>query len=123
VQAQGGDVGVIDQPERLPQAPVVQTVRAGREGWLAQVNARVVGETSVELGAGRARKEDAIDHAVGIIVHHKVGDWVPQGEALFTIHARNNDEAETAAARLDSQSLAWSDSVVAALPLFYGVVD
>jgi pyrimidine-nucleoside phosphorylase len=123
VQAQGGDVSSIDHPERLPQAPVVCALKAGRAGWLAQINARVVGETSVEMGAGRERKDDPIDHGVGIIVHHKVGDWVEKDEILFTLHARSQDEADRAGARLAEQSLAWSDSQVAALPLFYGVVE
>lgn len=123
VQAQGGDVTFIDHPERLPDAPIVKVVKAGQSGWLAQVNARVVGETSVEMGAGRERKGDPIDHRVGIEVHHKVGDWVEKGDGLFTLHVRNHQEAERAEERLSSQGLVWSESKVAPLPLFYGVVE
>ena len=82
------------------------------------VNARGVGEASVILGAGRAKKSDAVDHAVGIVVHKKVGDWVEQGEPLFTIHANEEDKlAEAQSMTADAFSV--SDDVVAPLPLFY----
>lgn len=121
VEAQGGDVRYVDEPDRLPSAPLIETVTAPRAGYLLGINAREVGETSVELGAGRARKEDSIDHAVGIVIHHKVGDHIEAGEELFTIHA--NDAAKLAAAR--ARLLAahqWSMEPVPALPLFYDVI-
>jgi len=121
VQAQGGDVRYVDEPDRLPQAPLIETVPASRAGYLLGINAREVGETSVELGAGRARKEDPIDHAVGIEIHHKIGDSVEAGQPLFTIHA--NDAAKLAAAK--ARLLAahqWSTEPVQPLPLFYDVI-
>ena len=121
VEAQGGDVSYVDEPDRLPVAPFIDTVFAPRAGYLLGINAREVGETSVELGAGRARKEDAIDHAVGIEIHHKVGDHIEAGEPLFTIHA--NDEIKMAAAK--TRLLAahqWSTEIVQPLPLFYDVI-
>ncbi len=122
VQAQGGDVGYIDQPNRLPCAPLVYEVPAPRSGWLSQVNARVVGETSVWMGAGRERKGDPIDHGVGILVHRKVGDRLEAGQALFSLHARNQAEADRAAGALLA-GVSWSDTPVDPLPLFYGVVE
>ncbi len=122
VTSQGGDVSVVDKPTLLPQAPFVETVAAERSGYLLGIDAREVGETSVELGAGRARKEDPIDHAVGIVIHHKVGDHIGKGEGLFTIHA--NDLSKMVAAR--KRLLAahqWSDHPVEPLPLFYGIVE
>ena len=67
---------------------------------------------------GRAKKSDPVDHAVGFIIHHKVGDKVEGGEPLFTIHA--NDEAKLADAReavLGAHR--FSDRPVEKLPLFY----
>ena len=122
VTSQGGEVSVVDKPALLPQAPLVETVAAERSGYLLGIDAREVGETSVELGAGRARKEDPIDHAVGIMIHHKVGDHIGKGEGLFTIHA--NDLSKMVAAR--KRLLAahqWSDHPVEPLPLFYGIVE
>jgi len=122
VRAQGGDVAMIENPDLLPKAQLVKDVRAPRGGYVARVDAAQIGMTSVELGAGRAKKGDPIDYAVGLIVHAKVGDALKTGEPLFTIHA--NDETRLAAA--EKRLLAaveWSDAPVEPLPLFYGVVE
>lgn len=118
VEAQGGDVSYVDHPDKLPKAKFVEVIKAPRGSWLAQVDARSVGEASVLLGAGRAKKSDVIDHAVGFVVHHKVGDKVEKGDPLFTIHA--NDEKKLAEAR--ERVLAahvFSDKPIPPLPLFY----
>ena len=121
VEAQGGDARYVDEPDRLPVAPLIETVETPRAGYLLGINAREVGETSVELGAGRARKEDPIDHAVGIEIHRKVGEYVQAGEPLFTIHA--NDAAKLAAAKTRLMAAhQWSNEPVQPLPLFYDVI-
>jgi pyrimidine-nucleoside phosphorylase len=122
VEAQGGEVSVIDHSERLPSAAAVEVIPAPRGGWLSEVNARVVGETSVLLGAGRQRKSDSIDHGVGILVHAKVGDRLEPGQPLFTLHARSRAKAQEAEQRLLAACL-WSDDPVEPLPLFYDVVS
>jgi pyrimidine-nucleoside phosphorylase len=121
VDAQGGDVAYIENPEQLPLAKIVETVRSPQGGYLEGVNARIIGETAVVLGAGRAKKGDPIDHAVGILVHHKVGDYIERGEPLFTIHTNQQDILEEAKARL-LEAHTWSDDSVEPLPLFYGVI-
>jgi len=122
VRAQDGDVAMIENPALLPQARLVKVVPAPRSGYIAGMDAAEIGMTSVELGAGRAKKGDPIDYAVGLIVHRKVGDQVRAGESLFTVHA--NDEAKLAAA--EKRLLAaveWSKAPAKPLPLFYGVVE
>lgn len=89
VAAQGGDVRQIEEPERLPRARWVREIPAPADGYLAEVRAYEVGMAAVVLGAGRARKGEPIDPAVGVIVHHKVGDAVRRGEPLFTVHAND----------------------------------
>jgi pyrimidine-nucleoside phosphorylase len=122
VQAQGGDLRSSDEPERLPQARLVETVPAPRCGYLSDVNARIVGETVVALGGGRARKGDKIDYAVGAVIHHKVGDFVNSGDPLFTVHA--NDEPHLAQAKTALLAAhSWSEKPVPPLPLFYGTVE
>jgi pyrimidine-nucleoside phosphorylase len=70
------------------------------------------------LGAGRAKKGDPIDHAVGFLIHKKVGDKVEVGEPLFEVHA--NDETKIAEARASVLSAySFSDKFVPPLPLFY----
>jgi len=118
VQAQGGDVAFVDDPSRLPKADRIEGVMAPRSGFISQVHARIVGEAAVALGAGRARKGDPVDHAVGFIIHKKVGDQVTAGELLFEIHA---NEAEKLAEARKSVLFAhlFSDESVPPLPLFY----
>ena len=118
VQAQGGDVSYVDDISRFERAKYVEVVNAPRSGFISQVHARIVGEASVVLGAGRAKKSDLIDHAVGFIIHKKVGDQVVEGEPLFEIHA--NDEEKMAEAR-SAVLLAhnFSNKFVSPLPLFY----
>jgi pyrimidine-nucleoside phosphorylase len=118
VQAQGGDVSYVDDPSKFPRAEYVEVVESPRNGYLAQIQARSVGEAAVTLGAGRAQKSDPIDHAVGFVIHHKVGDKLEKGERLFTIHA--NDESKLVEAReavLAAHS--FTSEKVTPLPLFY----
>jgi pyrimidine-nucleoside phosphorylase len=122
VIAQGGDVTYIDQPERLPGAFYVENILSTSEGWLAQVNARKIGETAVLLGAGRAQKSDLIDPGVGIIVHIKVGQHIECGQTVFTIHANKAElAAQAGEALLDAFIV--SEKPVDPLPLFYGVIS
>jgi len=118
VRAQGGDVSYVDNPDRLPRARYIEVVPAPRSGWLAEVRARTVGEAAVSLGAGRAKKGDPIDHAVGFVIHKKVGQWVENGEPLFTIHANQLDKLEEVRqVVLAAHSL--SETRQNPLPLFY----
>lgn len=121
VHAQGGDVVFIDQPERLEKARIVEQVLAPQSGFLSEINALTVGEMSLVLGAGRAKKGDPIDHAVGLVVHHKIGERVEKGEPLFTIHANQERLVEEVRQPL-LLAHRWSEQPVPALPLFYDVV-
>lgn len=121
VRVQGGDVSFVDDPQKFPKAPFIETVLAPRSGYLEEIDAQEVGETSVTMGAGRAQKGDPIDHAVGILIHRKVGERVDAGEPLFTIHANSRESLEAARQRLlDAHT--WSDEPVLPTPLFYGAV-
>jgi len=122
IQAQGGDVRYVDDPERLPGARLVEDVKAPRSGWLKGVHARLVGESAVLLGGGREKKDDKIDYGVGILVHKKVGDKVEAGDVLFTIYANDEDKSAFAYSRL-LEAVHWSDEAVDPLPLFYGLID
>lgn len=122
VQAQEGDVRVIDHPEMLPEAPIKTVIEAQESGTIAEVHARTVGETAVVLGAGRMKKGDSIDPAVGISVMVKVGDAVEIGQPLFVVHARSDDAVEEAKQQL-KHAVKIVKEEVAPLPLFYGLVD
>jgi len=81
----------------LPRADVVRAVEAPGSGYIRSLRALPVGIAALELGAGRARKDDAIDHAVGIVCLRKRGDEVERGEPIAEIHARTDDAAAAAA--------------------------
>lgn len=118
ISVQGGDLSCVDDPSKLPKANLIETVAAPRSGSLLQVHARLIGEAAVILGAGRSKKSDAIDHAVGVIIHHKVGDKISAGEPLFTIHA-NDAKLLMQAREAILKAHQFSDDPVAPLPLFY----
>ena len=122
VIAQKGDVSFVDDPTKLAHATIVETVIAPADGYIMEVHARKVGEAAITLGAGRAKKGDAIDPAVGILVHAKVGDHLVKGQPLFTIHANNRALVEPVRGSL-LQAVAWSQVPVQPLPLFYGIVQ
>jgi pyrimidine-nucleoside phosphorylase len=122
VERQGGDVRMIDDPNRLPKASLIETVAAPRSGYVAAIHAGEIGLTAVDLGAGRAKKGDPLDYAVGLVIHCKVGQRVKKGEPLFTIHA--NDAQKLAAAK--KRALAahrFSAARVKPLPLYYKVLQ
>ncbi len=101
VEAQGGAPRVAERPwEVLETAPFIVAVPAPRAGSVARCGALAIGRAAMRLGAGRERKEDPIDHAVGIVVHVKPGDEVSSGEPLAHVHARTAAGAEAAVAEV-----------------------
>jgi pyrimidine-nucleoside phosphorylase len=122
VEAQEGDVHVIDQPQLLPHAKLIEQVMALDFGYLSMVNAKKVAEASILLGAGRAKKGDPIDFGVGVMVHCKVGEEINKGKLLFTIHANDNQKLEQAKKVLYS-AIKVDQSPCAPLPLFYDVIQ
>jgi pyrimidine-nucleoside phosphorylase len=122
ITAQGGDRNQLDNPDLLPAASLVETVKASRGGYIAGIDAAEVGMTGVELGGGRARKGDPIDYAVGIICHAKVGAHLVENDPLFTIHANDRARLEAARQRLVA-AVAWSDTTVAASPHTLRIIE
>jgi pyrimidine-nucleoside phosphorylase len=122
ISVQGGDPSYIDDPTKLPTAQFVQDLPAPRAGYVAEIDASIIGLTSMLLGGGRAKKGDSIDYAVGIVLQAKVGDWVEQGQPLLTIHA--NDSAKLSGVRQHLlAAYGWSDEPVSALPLIHRIVS
>jgi pyrimidine-nucleoside phosphorylase len=121
IGAQGGDVSYVDDPARFPAAKFMRKVTAPQSGYVAALNAREVGLTAMLLGGGRAKKDDLIDHAVGIVLEAKMGDYLEKDQPLLTIHA--NDEAKLPGAR--QRLLAayeWSSEPVNVPPLHHQII-
>ena len=100
VEAQSGDPRVVDDPSRLPTAPVQRPAVAGESGRVAAIDALDIALAAKSMGAGRDRKDAAIDLAVGIVLQKKVGDAVQRGEPLATVHARTEQTAQQVATRV-----------------------
>ena len=98
VRAQGGD----PDEAALPTAPVVRQLEAPRAGYVTELGAVRVGQAALHLGAGRQTKDDAIDHAVGVVCLRKPGDRVAQGEALCEVHTQTDEAAAEAARELEA---------------------
>lgn len=118
VAAQGGDTTMIDQPERLPRAPVTIPVPSPGHGYVERLLAREVGLAVVDLGGGRHQKGDPIDHRVGAVIQAKVGDQVQQGATLGVVHAASEEAGHVAAQRILA-AYRFGDAPVTPLPVIY----
>lgn len=86
VKAQGGDVEQIKHPETLPKAKDIIEIKTNQIGWIKELKALELGTLAMQIGAGRAVKEDMIDPAVGIVLNKKAGDEVKTGDVLAYVH-------------------------------------
>jgi pyrimidine-nucleoside phosphorylase len=122
VEAQHGDVRMIDNPSLLPLATMIERVPARSSGYIQQVAADEIGKAALLLGAGRDKKGDRIDMAVGLEIFAKVGEYVEAGTTIAVIHA--NDEMKLSQARefLD-RAVQYSATPVEPLPLFYDEIS
>jgi pyrimidine-nucleoside phosphorylase len=96
--AQGGDADALRNIKRLPTARNHQEVRCRDDGYVHSINCEQIGVASLVLGGGREKKEDAIDPAVGIVLHKKLGDKVSRDEPICTLHYNSDgrlSEAES----------------------------
>lgn len=121
VAAQGGDVSVIDHPEKLPQAKYKIELRAKETGYISELTAEKFGHASALLGAGRTTKDAEINLAVGIVLHKKVGDYVEKNEPILTIHADTENVAEVEKILYDSIKI--SETKVEKDPLIFDVIQ
>ncbi len=114
VAAQGGDPRAVDDPSVFAVAPVLVPLRAPSAGYITAIDTHAVGVAGVAMGAGRARAEDAIDHAVGFVFDRNVGDAVAEGDVIATVHARSVEQAAAAIARLAAAVTVGSEAPAAA---------
>jgi len=101
VRRQGGDVSVIEQPEKYPRSRFTQDVKSTVSGDLDEIDPVEVGFVSIMLGAGRTKLDDSIDHKAGIVLKKKVGDSVSRGETLATVYTDNRNVLDAAVHRLE----------------------
>ncbi|MFY9273038.1 MAG: thymidine phosphorylase [Thermacetogeniaceae bacterium] len=108
--AQGGTPEVLDNPDLLPRAAEQIELLADKEGFVHWINAREIGWASLLLGAGRLRKDDKIDPAVGIVLRKKMGDAVAAGEPLAELHVNSTDKLDEVKERVKKSFVIGQDS-------------
>src|SRR5271167_2720839 len=86
IRLQGGDDLIVEKPQLLPRARSRANVLSSAPGFITATNCEQLGTALAMLGGGREKKEDTIDHAVGLEFHKRIGDRVEKGEPLATIH-------------------------------------
>ena len=121
VEVQGGDPHVVDDYSRLPHVSDRHTIEANRSGYVARLDAELIGRASVALGAGRDRVEDPVDPAVGISIRATVRDAVRTGDPLLELHYRNRARLDAAVA-LASRAIAIADDALPRPPAIVGEV-
>jgi len=108
VAAQGGDLAAIRDTALLPQATQTIELKAAESGVVAGINALQVAQAAKALGAGRTKKDDALDLSVGVVVHKKVGDVITEGDAWATLYANTKGIEE--ATKMTQQAIVIQQS-------------
>ncbi len=121
VEEQGGDPRIVDDERRLPSAPERRTLGAPRSGYVAALDAELIGRAAVALGAGRDRVEDSVDPAVGILVRARPGVEVREGDPVLELHYRDAARRDAGLA-LASRAVTIGDEAPAGRPIMAGEV-
>lgn len=121
VEAQGGDGGLVYQPELLPKARLVRPVTAVKSGYISRLICDEIGICSLILGGGRENKDSRIDLSVGLVLRKKKGDYVEAGETLAEIHANDGGKASEAEKRFLAACIV-TDSAPEKLPFIKGII-
>jgi pyrimidine-nucleoside phosphorylase/thymidine phosphorylase len=122
IRLQGGNAAVMDDPGLLPQAKRQADVKSPATGFVKSIMCEQIGTAGVLLGGGRARKEDSVDPAVGIMVHKKIGDAVSAGEALCTVHYNSAERMAAAAPLIEKSYTIAAAAPLQARPLVHRVI-
>ena len=118
VEAQGGDVRVLEDAERFPKAKAVLEWKAESSGYLQKIDTQACGTAAVLLGAGREKKGDKIDASAGIVLCKKPGERVETGETLAVLYAAAPEKC-AAAIRVLTDAYLFGDVPPEKKPLIY----
>ncbi len=121
-EAQGGDTSALENPGgRAGAAPVAEfAAPAEARGHVAGCDALAIGRAALRLGAGRQRKEDAVDPVAGLVLEKKPGDAVAPGDVLARLHAQRPDRATAATCRAVRDAFTYADTAPAPRPVLLG---
>lgn len=122
IRLQGGDPRVVDEPQRLPQAQFRAEVAARSAGCITATNCENLGTALAMLGGGRERKEDKIDHGVGLEFHKRIGDRVEKNEKIVTIHYNSDAKLSEAMHLMGASYVVSEDAPQEKRPLVRRVI-
>lgn len=122
IEAQGGDASVAENTDLFKKAALQKNVFASKDGYITHMDAEKVGSICVDLGGGRKKKDDVIDHSAGIILIKKTGDSVKKGDVIAVLHT--NDEKSLDSAIIDFESAVTIEEAPPQIkPLIYDIVE
>lgn len=121
VKNQGGDISYLEDIAKFPKASYIEPVRSEKQGYVQEMNSKEIGKLAGILGAGREKKEDAIDPSVGIVLVKKVGDSVETGEVLAYVHANDESKLQEAKKRL-KEIIKISDKPIQKEPVILEII-
>lgn len=101
VESQQGDTTYLDNIDKFTKAKYILEVKSNKSGIIKDINAEDIGKIACFLGAGRVKKEDAIDMSVGIVLNKKVNDFVQEGDCLGVVHANDEERANWAVKEIE----------------------
>ena len=120
VKNQGGDISYIEDTSKFEKAKYIEVVKAKEDGYIQEINAEEVGKIACGLGAGRIKKEDEIDYAVGIKLCNKVSEKVLAGDNLAYIYANSIEKMQNAKDKLENV-IKISKEEVQYIPVIFGI--
>ena len=122
IEAQGGDPDIVNDISLIPRASKIIPVKAAVSGYIREINTPEVGYSAMLLGAGRVRKEDEIDHSVGIWLRKRLGEYVEKGDVIADFHVNDGTNLDAAVSRfLDAYKIGAEQPDE--LPLIYTILD
>ncbi len=121
IARQGGDARVCDDLSLLPQAPIVRDIFLNAGGYVTQMDTTALGNAAQGMGAGRKKKGETIDPAVGFVMRARLGDFVHAGDTLATLYAHSEESADWAEAGI-KRAVTLSDAPAEKPPLIYAVI-
>ena len=121
IEAQGGDSRVCQNPSLLPAAPIIKDIYAPCSGYVQQMDTQALGNIAQKMGAGRRTKEDVIDPAVGFVLKIRLGDYVQKGQAIATLHSKDEESFREAEKGMQ-EAIRYCDVRPSPAPLIYAVI-
>ena len=121
INAQGGNLSVVENPSLLLGAKYKRDIYAKENGYIYNLDAEKIGTSSMLLGAGRMKKEDKIDHLAGIVLNKTLGDYVKKGDSLATMYASSENLFENAKAVFEG-AISYSEKAPQKSELIYKIL-